>query len=393
MFDPVDVSELNSREPVSADNQQRAGEKSAIELDKISYQIGDRKILDQLSLACPAEKMTVLLGTSGSGKSTLLRLVAGLIKPDQGRILANQEDVTFVRPQERPISLVFQNFSLFPHLTVAENVAYGLVKYDQSVVDVSLINLDILHLSDRYPNSLSGGQKQRVALARALANRPEILLLDEPLAHVDLPLRGQIREDIRSLQRRFGMTGLYVTHDLTEALAIADHIAVIQDGQICQFGPPEEIYYRPSCPFVAHFLGATNFLHSKITRRVANQRPPQQAADGSTKKYIYYGEVLGREYPLATDRQLLVNDQVLLVARPHTISLHPSYEQSIFGPVGQVIDRRFLGDRIEYAVETQVATLSITTPTTVPDKSLNNQHNFQIGDRVEVFFHSLWVVD
>jgi ABC-type Fe3+/spermidine/putrescine transport system ATPase subunit len=239
----------------------------ALRLDNIRHAYGARPALDDVSLGLAAGSFFALLGPSGCGKTTLLRIIGGYLRPDSGTVMLGQRDVTAEPPERRDIGMVFQNYALFPHLTSRANVSFGLEmrglprsERKRRVNDI----LDRVGLSeeerDRYPRQLSGGQQQRVALARALVIEPRLLLLDEPLANLDRRLRDGLREQLRALQRRTGVTTLLVTHDQEEALALADTVGVLVAGRLLQVDTPEGLYRRPRTPFVARFLGDANLL-------------------------------------------------------------------------------------------------------------------------------------
>jgi putative spermidine/putrescine transport system ATP-binding protein len=226
-----------------------------------------------------------LLGPSGSGKTTTLRVIAGFEQPDSGRVMLGGEDITHRPPYTRDVNTVFQDYALFPHMTVAENVGYGLkVKRvargeRQQLVDEVLEMVRLTGYGDRKPVQLSGGQRQRVALARAIVNRPKVLLLDEPLGALDLKLRQEMQVFLKSLQRELGMTFVYVTHDQEEALTMSDHLAVFNNGEIEQIGAPDEVYARPSSEFVAGFVGTSNIVE-RNGRRVSI-RPERISLNGA----------------------------------------------------------------------------------------------------------------
>ncbi|OGA72798.1 MAG: ABC transporter ATP-binding protein [Betaproteobacteria bacterium RIFCSPLOWO2_12_FULL_65_14] len=234
---------------------------SEIILEKVTKQFGRVKAVDDVSFRAEAGKFVVLLGPSGCGKSTVLRLIAGLEEPTQGRILIDGRDVTKLAPEKRKVSMVFQSYALFPHLSVAENIVFGLKvrrlpaqKRKQRLAKV----VDLVGLTeqlDRKPWQLSGGQRQRVALARAIVAENSICLMDEPLSNLDAQLRHGMRVEIRALQQRLGMTVVYVTHDQVEAMSMADRIVLIREGRIEQEGSPEELYARPATMFAARFIG------------------------------------------------------------------------------------------------------------------------------------------
>jgi iron(III) transport system ATP-binding protein len=226
--------------------------------------------VDDVSLVVPSGSLFFLLGPSGCGKTTLLRMVAGFAMPDQGRIRFDDRDMSTVPPHLRDTGMVFQSYALWPHMTVADNVAFGLdvrrmAKPDRARrIEEVLALVQMAHLADRKPAQLSGGQQQRVALARALAIRPKCLLLDEPLSNLDAKLRLEMRSEIRRIVKQTGITALYVTHDQKEALSMADAIAVMNSGKLEQIGTPEQLYRRPASRFVAGFLGESNFLQASV---------------------------------------------------------------------------------------------------------------------------------
>ena len=237
-----------------------------VTLRSLSKRFGEHLAVRDFSLEIPEGEFLVLLGPSGCGKTTTLRMIAGFVEPSAGRILFGERDVTELPPYRRNTGLVFQGYALFPHLTVFENVAFGLRmrKLDRAAIEkrateaLRLVRLETL--GERMPRQLSGGQQQRVALARALAIEPEVLLLDEPLSNLDAKLREEVRVEIRQLQRRLGLTTVMVTHDQEEALSVADRLVVMENGEIRQIGTQRELYNSPSNQFVANFIGRTNFL-------------------------------------------------------------------------------------------------------------------------------------
>ena len=235
-----------------------------LELKGLSKVLGGRVIIDNLDLQVKKGEMVSLLGPSGCGKTTTLRMIAGFLIPDNGTVTLAGKDVTTIGPEKRPSAMVFQNYALWPHMTVFKNVAYPLkvrkvnkAEIEKRVHDVlGVVNL--MHHKDSRPAQISGGEQQRVALARALVQEPDILLLDEPLSNLDAKLRVKVREDIRDLQRRLGITTVIVTHDQDEALSISDRIAVMKEGKIEQFSTPEDIYNKPATEYVANFIGSLN---------------------------------------------------------------------------------------------------------------------------------------
>ncbi|TDQ86453.1 spermidine/putrescine transport system ATP-binding protein/putrescine transport system ATP-binding protein [Dongia mobilis] len=242
-----------------------------LEVAGVSKSFGPVKAVDNIDLTIGANEFFALLGPSGCGKTTLLRMIAGFEMPDQGRIILAGQDITGVKANKRPINLMFQSYALFPHMTVAGNVAYGLemegmrgAELDRRVAEA----LDLVQLSPlakRKPAQLSGGQKQRVALARALVKRPQLLLLDEPLGALDKKLREQMQIELKRLQQETGIAFLVVTHDQEEALTMADRIALLKAGRVAQLDAPRALYERPSSRFVADFIGQMNFLAGEVT--------------------------------------------------------------------------------------------------------------------------------
>jgi len=235
-----------------------------LELVGLRKILGGRVIIDDLNLVVNKGEMVSLLGPSGCGKTTTLRMIAGFLIPESGKVFLAGKDVTEIGPEKRPSAMVFQNYALWPHMTVFKNVAYPLKvrkmsksEIEKRVHDV-LEMVNLMHHKDSRPAQISGGEQQRVALARALVQEPDILLLDEPLSNLDAKLRVKVREDIRELQRRLGITTVIVTHDQDEALSISDRIAVMNEGRIEQFSTPQELYDAPQTEYVANFIGSLN---------------------------------------------------------------------------------------------------------------------------------------
>jgi putative spermidine/putrescine transport system ATP-binding protein len=249
----------------------------AVSFSKVSRHFGSVRAVDAVDLEIAAGEFFAMLGPSGSGKTTCLRLIAGFEQPTAGHIEIFGETAEGVPPYRRNVNTVFQDYALFPHLNVADNVAYGLmvkgVAKDERrrAADEALELVKLPGYGARKPGQLSGGQRQRVALARALVNKPRVLLLDEPLGALDLKLREQMQEELKSLQKQLGITFVFVTHDQGEALSMADRVAVFNDGRIMQVGTPQEIYRRPSTRFVADFVGSSNILPPDFVQRYAGQ--------------------------------------------------------------------------------------------------------------------------
>ncbi|MFT4150656.1 MAG: ABC transporter ATP-binding protein [Paracoccaceae bacterium] len=243
----------------------------AVEFRAVSRHFGHVRAVDGVDLTIAEGAFFAMLGPSGSGKTTCLRLISGFEKPTSGTILIHGQDVSDVPPNRRNVNTVFQDYALFPHMTVRDNVAYGLMvkgvgkraRLDKAEELLSLVKLP--NYGDRKPGQLSGGQRQRVALARALINEPRVLLLDEPLGALDLKLREAMQDELKALQKRLGITFVFVTHDQHEALSMADSLAVFNEGKIAQIGTPEDVYARPQTRFVADFVGSSNVLPPDVT--------------------------------------------------------------------------------------------------------------------------------
>ncbi|MBL4919366.1 ABC transporter ATP-binding protein [Szabonella alba] len=246
---------------------------AAVTLTDIVKRFGTFTAVQKMSLEIPAGSFCTLLGPSGCGKTTTLRMVAGLLDPTEGDITIAGRRVNDIPIHKRNLGIVFQNYALFPHRTVAENVGFGL-KYRgvtkaeaERRVAQALELVQLPHLADRYPKALSGGQQQRIALARAVVIEPDVLLLDEPLSALDANLREDMRVELKNIQKRLGVTSIFVTHDQSEALAMSDQVIVMSDGRVEQVGTPEEVYNTPATEFVARFLGAANILEARVTAR------------------------------------------------------------------------------------------------------------------------------
>jgi len=310
----------------------------SVVIQNATKRYGSFTAVDGVSLHIEQGEFFTLLGPSGCGKTTLLRMIAGFNTVDGGEIYFGDQMINQLPAHKRGIGMVFQNYAIFPHLTVAENVAYGLKaqkvpKADiQRRVAVALEMVQITALKDRRPNELSGGQQQRVALARAFVIEPKVLLMDEPLSNLDAKLRVQMRTIIKKLQRRLGITTIYVTHDQEEALSISDRIAVMKDGRIMQVGKPDQIYKKPENPFVAGFIGISNFLDCEI-----GGDDPQSAT-------IHLD---GFSNAMRTRLIRPYQGKGRLSARPEQLTFAPGEGE---GLKGHIELSTFLGDFIEYEV-------------------------------------------
>jgi ABC-type Fe3+/spermidine/putrescine transport system ATPase subunit len=308
--------------------------------------------VDDISLTVGAGEFFFLLGPSGCGKTTLLRIVAGLLDATSGRVFFGDRDVTDLPPQHRRAAMVFQNYALWPHMTVRENVEFAPRmegKASDARREVAAVNLDRVRMSEmaaRKPAQLSGGQQQRVALARALAADGDILLLDEPLSNLDARLRAHMRTELRELVKSSGRTALYVTHDQAEALSMADRIAVLNAGKVAQVGTPSELYDQPASVFVADFLGEANFLRGAVAAEtgaavtIQTQAGPVQSSPGRL--------AASRGRARLTDCQ---RGEIICCVRPESISLQPSHAQTPPGVTaleGTVVSCAYLGHGRQY---------------------------------------------
>ena len=300
-----------------------------VRVENVRKTYGKVEALKGATLNFASGAMTAILGPSGCGKTTLLRSIAGFIPIDEGRVLFGAEEVTHLPPQKRGTAMVFQNYALWPHMTIFENVSYGLKLQKVPVAEIRRRVLKVLelveigNLSDvetRKPSALSGGQQQRVALARALVVEPKVLLMDEPLSNLDAKVRQRLRAELRRLQKQVGITAIYVTHDQEEALALADTVVLMNQGRIIQTGTPQEIYLKPGTAFAAEFLGVSNQL-------------PAEAADGclliAGQKVCYGGAVRGRATVIVRASDIRIEDPAS-AAQPEVMALSGSLEESLF---------------------------------------------------------------
>lgn len=300
------------------------------------------KAVDDVNLQINAGELVTLLGPSGCGKTTILRMIAGFERPTEGQVFIGKHDVTTVAANKRNVGFVFQNYALFPHMTVFDNIAYGLKIRKLPTGEIAkrvaeaLETVSLSGIEDRFPNQLSGGEQQRVALARVLVINPQVLLMDEPLSNLDAKLRIYMRSEIRSLQKRLGITCIYVTHDQKEALALADRIAVLNGGKIEQIATPFEFYTNPASLFVADFIGRANILKGKLT-----------SIDGNFVK-VLIDKITVIAYVDEKSLEFKVGDEVAAAIRPESIEIVSSDDEILRG---QIISSIFLGDEIEYVVK------------------------------------------
>ncbi|MBP0463472.1 ABC transporter ATP-binding protein [Roseomonas sp. PWR1] len=326
---------------------------TAIRFDRVTKAFGLVRAVNEVSFDLPQGALVTLLGPSGCGKTTTLRLVAGLELPTEGRIEIEGRDVSRLAAAERRIAMVFQSYALFPHMNVLENVAYGLVVGGQrrqaaeTEATAMLKTLGLEGLGARLPAELSGGQQQRVAVARALVLRPKVLLFDEPLSNLDARLRRRVREDIRDLQKRLGLSVVYVTHDQQEALAVSDLVVVMKDGRIAQKGTPTELYEDPADAFIADFMGEANVIAGEV---IAAPGGPGRIAAGGAE--------------LATLLRAHPAGPASLAVRPESIRLFAADAGE--GLPGRVQRAAFLGQTREYEIETAAGMLFVVVPAALP---------------------------
>ncbi len=314
-----------------------------IAVEHLTKRFGSLAAVSGVSLAVEDGELFTLLGPSGCGKTTLLRLIAGFYAADEGELRFGDKRMNDVPAHERGIGMVFQNYALWPHMTVAENVAYGLKLRKISAPDIAarvrgaLSKVELAGLDARYPGQLSGGQQQRVALARALVLNPQILLLDEPLSNLDAKIRVQVRSEIRKLQQELAITTIYVTHDQEEALAMSDRIAVFSQGRVCQIGPPKTLYERPATRFVAYFIGINNFIEGRVS-----------AVDGE-RRILRAQTALG-ELAAIHDERLRPGDSCVLCIRPENLAIGDADgNRNRFK--GKVVLAAYLGNTLRYDLD------------------------------------------
>jgi iron(III) transport system ATP-binding protein len=336
---------------------------TAVRLDHISKSFGTTLALDDITLDIAAGELFFLLGPSGCGKSTLLRLIAGLHDPTKGKIFFNDRDVTSLGTDKRNAVMCFQSYALWPHMSVRDNVAFGLdvrkipPTEQQARVDEVLALVQMTAMADRKPNQLSGGQQQRVALARALAVRPDCLLLDEPLSNLDAALRLEMRTEIRRICKTAGFTTIYVTHDQKEALSVADRIAVMKNGRLAQVGTPGDLYHTPGSSFVAGFIGQTNLLAGKVISR-----------DPGTVRIDTAAGLI-----VAAVAETTAPDSVIVSIRPEQLRVVRNGSATAVNHLtGKTLETTFLGEASEhvFAVNNQKIKVICTPPLFNPPEEL-----------------------
>lgn len=353
----------------------------SLEFIGISKEFGNVKALNDVTFSVKKGEFFSLLGPSGCGKTSLLRIVAGFERPSKGKILLDGQDITNIPPNKRPVNTVFQNYALFPHLSIWENIAFGLrvanrpQKEINFEVDRMLQLIQLTELAYKMPDQISGGQKQRVAIARALINKPRVLLLDEPLAALDLKLRQKMLLELDLIHDEVGITFLFVTHDQTEAMAVSDRIAVLQQGRVEQIGTPIELYEAPKSSFVAAFIGDTNFFDGHVAEKVSNE----------------YSLLTLDNFPNVlcfNDKQLNVGDSVHLSVRPE--KLHISREQPAPNPrhnllPGVVEDVVYKGDHTNFWVRVEGHRIAVIQQ---HSRFLLDERPISWKDKVWIWWHA-----
>jgi len=338
----------------------------------VSKKFGKITAVDNVSVTIKDKEYFSLLGPSGCGKTTLLRLIAGLITPDSGEIYIGGKLVNDVPPEDRDIGFVFQTFALFPHMTAWNNVTYGPKVKGFDMAEATTIGHEVLELVklherlDAYPNELSGGMMQRIAVARALAAGARLLLMDEPLGQLDAKVRNEIRYEIRRMATDLGLTGIHVTHDQSEAMAISDRIAVMRKGKILQVGTPQELYIKPQSVFVAHFIGESNFLEGYVSGRTDGNALVELREGAKIETLINGASLEGKK--------------VVLSIRPETLILEEGLQDGPNVVSGAVERVTFEGPNIRYEIRLDNEELIVVIKSSLSEKWLT------VGERVKVFF-------
>lgn len=339
-----------------------------IVLKNIVKRFGQNTVVNHVDLVIGDGEFFTLLGPSGCGKTTLLRMIAGFNQPDEGDILFGEESVLHLPAHKRDTGMVFQNYALFPHMTVAENVAYGLkargVKGQEikKKVEAILESVQLESMGSRYPRQLSGGQQQRVALARALVIRPRVLLMDEPLSNLDAKLRVSMREEIRRIQQNLGITTVYVTHDQEEAMAVSDRIAIFYAGHLQQVATPSTIYFSPANRFTAEFMGSCNILETRCTAFDAASGMARAESGGAVFTFLSKGAKAGETL------NIMLRPDWIVPAGPGAENRFPA----------TVKERMFLGDSVVYQVEALGRRLRVDMPSLVHGDMLEAGQNIEL---------------
>lgn len=355
-----------------------------LEIRNIFKEFNENPVVNNISLDINRGEFLTILGPSGSGKTTLLNLIAGFLKKDKGQILLGNQDISQQKPYERNFGMVFQNYALFPHMNVFNNIAYPLRIRKLSKKDIEkkvneilkLVGLEGYH--SRVPNQLSGGQQQRVALARAIVFNPPLLLLDESLGALDKNLRQQMQLEVKRIQNEVGITTISVTHDQEEALTMSDRICLINDGVIQQVDTPERIYSKPKNNFVASFIGETNIIKGHVTSVVENENKIKISAFQNDTKVI----------STLDNKNIKVNNQVTVAIRPESINIKDEINHFDNVLEGIVLEKIYLGDMIKLNISLKESTISLKT-------SPRNTKGIQIDDKILIGWNATdtYVID
>ena len=340
--------------------------KAEVKFENITKKFNETVAVDNVSCSFEAGTLTTLLGPSGCGKTTSLRIIAGLERATEGKILIDNEDVTILPATDRDVSMVFQSYALFPHMSVIENVSYGLkminVKKEEytekSIETLKLVNLE--GYENRMPSELSGGQQQRVAVARAIVLKPKVLLFDEPLSNLDAKLRRQVREDIREIQQKLGVTTIYVTHDQEEALAISDKVIVMNNAVIAQEGSPKDLYNNPKNKFVANFIGDANVVNAEIKNKEDNS---------------YKIQLAEMKINIFSEKNMTGNISVAI--RPEKIIINKNKSENNIN--AKVTNASFVGNSYQYILSTNIGKIYVISKDTI--------NTFKINDEVFLSFN------
>jgi iron(III) transport system ATP-binding protein len=322
--------------------------KAEVKFENITKKFSETVAVDNVSCNFEAGTLTTLLGPSGCGKTTSLRIIAGLERATSGKILVDNEDVTLLPATDRDVSMVFQSYALFPHMSVIENVSYGLKMINvnkEEYIEKALETLKLVNLEgyeNRMPSELSGGQQQRVAVARAIVLKPKVLLFDEPLSNLDAKLRRQVREDIREIQQKLGVTTIYVTHDQEEALAISDKVIVMNKAVIAQEGSPKDLYNFPKNKFVANFIGDANDVTADIIDKQSN---------------IYELKLAEMNVKIEINRDL--NDKVSLALRPEKVKINRTKNENCI--YASIKSASFVGSSYQYILSSKIGELYVVS--------------------------------
>jgi spermidine/putrescine transport system ATP-binding protein len=373
-----------------------------VSLRGISKSFAGKRVIHDLDLDIAQGEFLTLLGPSGCGKTTVLRLIAGFESADAGSLLIDGRDVSGLPPEQRQVNTVFQNYALFPHMSVAQNLAFGLemARVARAQIDArvreALATVQLTGLEKRKPHELSGGQQQRVALARALVNRPRVLLLDESLSALDYKLRKQMQGELKSLQRSLGITFVFVTHDQEEALAMSDRVVLLNEGSIAQSGPPREIYERPASLFVARFVGEANIFRGRVLGMASPAGTSTGTSTGTTASSASHNgahpvrlQISGVEFLLRSSRTHAAGEELQVMVRPEDLRVYAPGEALPDGQPhfhGKIVERTYKGMTLDSVIELDDGT-RVTASEFFDEDAPDFDH--PLGERVRV----TWVPD